>query len=224
MTPTAAPGLRQDAARNRSRILQSAARLFAERGARADVRQIADAAGVGMGTLYRHFPTKEALLDAAIHHDLIEWAEAAQATVTSDPGHDLRSFLEDALARHATHRALLDSFGTSLGDTPNVQECRRRIRPVITALVTRAQQAGALRPDVTATDLHVLLLSLGRIVHLGPAAWRRQLHIALDGLSTPAPSPIRTSPLTHRQLDRAIASPGPRSRRPSTRTPHRTSR
>ena len=199
------PVLRRDAARNRVRILQVAAQIFADRGCSADVREIARSAGVGMGTLYRHFPTKEVLLDAALHHDLIEWAEAARATVTADPWDDLRRFLEDALARHAVHRALLDSFGTSLGDTPNVQECRRRIRPVIAGLVTRAQQAGALRPDVTAVDIHLLLIALGRIVHLGPSAWRRQLHIALDGLGTPAPTAIRTPPMTHAQLDSAIA-------------------
>lgn len=205
---TEVPVLRKDAARNRARILQTAARVFAERGPTADVREIAQASGVGMGTLYRHFPTKRALLDAAIEHDLLEWANAAKGTVSEDPWTDLRRFLEDALTRHAAHRALLDSFGAPFGDTPNVQECRRRIRPVITELVARAQHAGVLRSDVTPVDIHLLLIALGRIVPLGPAAWRRQLDIALDGLASPNPTLLEPPAMSYEDVTSAITPTG----------------
>ncbi|MGC1512970.1 MAG: helix-turn-helix domain-containing protein [Acidimicrobiales bacterium] len=191
------PVLRRDAAANRARILREAAKVFAERGAGVDVREIARAAAVGVGTLYRHFPTKEALLDAVIRDDVAEWAQAAQMVGTDDPWEDLRQFLQDALRRHAAHRALLDSFGAVLGDTANVRECRRRMRPVIEALVDRAQTAAVLRPDVTAVDIHLLLMALGRVVHLGPPAWQRQLDIALDGLRTPRPTALHTAAMTY---------------------------
>lgn len=203
------PVLRRDAAQNRARILRQAAKVFAERGPGADVREIARAAAVGMGTLYRHFPTKEALLDAVIHHDAAEWAHAAEALATGDPWEDLRQFLHDALGRHAAHRALLDSFGAALGDAANVRECRRRIRPVIEALVDRAQAAQVLRGDVTAVDVHLLLMALGRIVHLGPPAWQRQLDIALDGLRTPRPSTMCTPPMTYDDLITATTTDPP---------------
>lgn len=189
--------------------MREAAKVFAERGARADVREIARAAAVGMGTLYRHFPTKEALLDAVIRHDVAEWAQAAQAVTTEDPWEDLRQFLQDALQRHAAHRALLDSFGAALGDAADVRECRRRIRPVIEALVDRAQAAAVLRGDVTAVDIYLLLMALGRIVPLGPAAWQRQLDIALDGFRTPRPVTLHTAPMTYDELIAATTTDSP---------------
>ena len=77
------------------------------------------------------------------------------------------------------------------------------MRPVIEELVSRAQSAGVLRSDVTAVDIHLLLIGLGRTVHLGPAAWQRQLDIALDGLRTPNPSPLRPASMTYEHLGTA---------------------
>lgn len=201
--PTDAPALRRDAAENRSRILAESARLFAENGPDIDVREIARAAEVGMGTLYRHFPTKEALLAAVVQRWVVEWVDAARDAPRGDPWDDLRSFLDDALRRHADHRALLGNAGTALLKPETVEANRRLLRSVIEGLVSAAHASGVLRRDVTAVDIHLLLIALGRLIPLGPEAWQRQLDIALDGLRTPEPTPLRSPPMSPRRFERA---------------------
>lgn len=186
---TALPGItRSDALRNRARLLDAAAALVSERGPEVDVREIAGRADVGMGTLYRHFATKQALLDAALEHAFATWADAAEAAMTGDPWADLCGFLDDALARHASHPGLLDAYSSDAvdrcdGDDPG----HRMLRPLVTELVRRAQDSGVLRPDVTVEDISLLLVALGRIVPLVTGtARRRTLQLVLDGLRAPA--------------------------------------
>lgn len=207
---TASPGLvRSDAVRNRSRLLAAAAALISERGADVDVREIAGRAGVGMGTLYRHFPTKQALLDAALEHAFTVWADEARAAMSGDPWVDLGRFLDDALVRQATHPGLLDAYGRALtgpAGTTGHEHCRRRLRPLLVDLVAAAQAAGALRADVTVEDVSLLLVALGRIVPLVPeAAWRRPLRVALDGLRAPAATPMPAPALPHKTPGAALA-------------------
>ncbi|WP_016909355.1 TetR/AcrR family transcriptional regulator [Streptomyces xiaopingdaonensis] len=190
-----APPHRSDAARNRRRLLTAAAELLAAHGTGVDVREIARAAGVGMGTLYRHFPTKEQLLDTALESAFAEWAAEARAAFTDDPWADLARFLDDALARQHRHRGLLDGYaapspgspvdaGTAPGleDGPPAAHCRNLLRPVVAELVERAKASGRLRPDADVDDVSHLLLSLGTLTRLGPDAWRRPLRVVLDGL------------------------------------------
>src|SRR5690606_18472347 len=84
-----------------------------------------------------------------------------------------------------------------------VTESRRRIRPLLEELVSAAHAAGVLRGDVTAVDVHLLLLALARLTPLGPDVWRRQLEITLDGLRTPEPTPLPTSPMSPRRFEEA---------------------
>ncbi|MEU7819233.1 helix-turn-helix domain-containing protein [Catellatospora sp. NPDC049133] len=194
-----AAATRSDAARNRGRLLDAAAGLIAERGSDVDVREIARRAEVGMGTLYRHFPTKEALLDAALEHVFTSWADAATAALTGRPWDDLARFLGDALTRQTASPGLLDAYCQALpGQAGNTarQHCRQQVGPLIAELVRAAHASGELRPDLTAEDVSLLLVALGRIAPVVPEpAWRRILHVSLDGLrssaATSMPAPAR---------------------------------
>lgn len=198
---TAHRPLRADAARNRAAIIEAAAIAFAEHGHHADVREIARCAGVGMGTLYRHFPTKDELLDTVLHEDYQAWIRAAHrcAAEHDDPWEALTAFMEGALIVQACRRALLECFAEAR-DTPAVAECRRELHPVLEEIVARCHAAGALRAGVTGEDIALLLVSLGKIVQLtaprgdaaaaGSDAWRRHLRISLDGLRPCHPDPL----------------------------------
>jgi AcrR family transcriptional regulator len=93
--------------------------VFAERGAGVDVREIARTAGVGMGTLFRHFPTKELLIEAVLSDMDARWRTATTALLDlDDPWVGLRRFMEDTLERHSTHRGLLESFSACFDALP----------------------------------------------------------------------------------------------------------
>ncbi len=185
---TAARPSRSDAVRNRAAILAAASEAFARHGETVDVREIARSAGVGMGTLYRHFPTKEELLETVLRQDFAAWTRTARANAAqcTDPFEALSTFLEDALGRQSRHRAMVERFAESWNTTPGIATCRQELHPVIDDLVTRCHAAGALRPDVTSEDVSLLLVALGRIAQLTtqerPELWRRTLQIMLDGL------------------------------------------
>jgi AcrR family transcriptional regulator len=185
------PSRRRDATQNRARIVAAAATVFAERGIGVDVREIARVAGVGMGTLYRHFPTKDLLVDAVLHGTMQQWAHTAQTLATSqDPTDGLFRLIEDALTRHAAHRGLLDGFSGSFTELPPRETYTGQITPAIAELLGRAQETGRLRTDVTVTDILLLIVAVDRIIELteptAPGSWRRSLAVLLDGLETPA--------------------------------------
>ncbi len=188
--------LRSDAARNRAAIMHAAAEVFATRGADVDVREIARRAGVGMGTLYRHFPTKDELLDTVLRHDFAEWTRAARAQAASheDAAEALWGFLHDALARQAQHRALAERFAESWATTPEIAACQQDLHPVIDDILARCHAAGALRRGVASEDISLLLAALGPIALLAgeqrPELWQRLLQIAWDGLQ-----PVHHRPL-----------------------------
>lgn len=181
--------VRSDAVRNRTAILKAAAAMFATYGERVDVREIARCAGVGMGTLYRHFSTKDDLLETVLHEKFAEWTRTARqaAANQSDPAKALSGFLHDALERQAQHRALVERFAEGWETTSGIASCRRELHPVIDDLLTRCHEAGVLRPGVKSEDISLLLIALGRISQLAaaqerPEMWQRALQIALDGL------------------------------------------
>lgn len=179
---------RSDAVRNRASIMNAASHAFAVQGSGADVREIARSAGVGMGTLYRHFPTKDLLLETVLHEHFEEWTRTALDTASSrEPAEALYTFLYDALERQANHRALVEQFAKTWDTTEGIATCRRELHPVIDDLVARCHEAGVLRPGVTGEDISLLLVGLGRIAQLVGAQqrrtlWHRALQITLDGL------------------------------------------
>ncbi|MEN3284768.1 MAG: hypothetical protein V7607_5908 [Solirubrobacteraceae bacterium] len=199
MSTSAARPLRRDAERNRHRILEAAAEAFAERGLTITMDDIAEHAGVGVGTVYRRFPQKELLIEALFEERVGELvALAERALEEDDPWEALVGFLEGAQALQATNRGLKELVLSTTHGRERVACVRERLSPLADALVARAQASGQLRPDLDGTDLPVIQVMLGAVVdvtrEVAPETWRRMLAIVIDGLRarephTPLPAP-----------------------------------
>src|SRR4051812_17445659 len=199
MTTSAARPLRRDAERNRHRILEAAADAFAERGLTITMDDIAEHAGVGVGTVYRRFPQKELLIEALFEERVGELvALAERALEQDDPWEALVGFLERAQALQATNRGLKELVLSTTHGRERVACVRERLAPLADALVERAQASGQLRADLDGTDLPVIQVMLGAVVDVtrdvAPETWRRMLAIVVDGLRaqeshTPLPAP-----------------------------------
>jgi AcrR family transcriptional regulator len=197
---------RVDARRNRARLLEAARGLFAQRGVDVSVREIAGEAGVGVATVYRHYPTRDDLVDAVLVDAYEElFAAAERALAEEDAWRGFTTLLEETLALCARNRGLKDAFETRRGRR-TAELMRRRIRPVFAELVARAQRQGSLRADFTAEDVPLVIWSTDRVMHLAavvaPDLWRRQLGFVLDGLRAPAARPLARAPLSEAELRR----------------------
>ena len=197
--------LRRDAERNRVRILQAAREVFADRGLDASLDQIAAHAGVGVGTVYRRFPDKDALIDALFEERIGEVAAAGQRALSaSDPWEGLVDFIQHANALLSRDRGLKQAL---LSRGAHKTECaREKIIPIATELVARAQQAGSLRADLDPLDLPLIDLMVSAIADMtrevSPALWQRALTIIIDGLATTrqTPTSLPGKPLDRDQL------------------------
>ncbi|WP_250033605.1 TetR/AcrR family transcriptional regulator [Paractinoplanes maris] len=194
---TADRPLRADAARNRSALLAAAAEEFAARGPDASVAEIARRAGIGKGTVFRHFPTKDDLLAAVVLDRVDGLAGLAHELMSAaDPGAALLEFMGSA----AGHQRQLDlSFlREAAGINDRLDGERAELFAAITALVDRAKQAGAIRADITGMDVILLMCAPNHVVSFVPGAppelWRRYLGIIFDGLrpegAHPLPEPV----------------------------------
>jgi len=206
--------LRRDAERNRQRILAAAAEVFTEHGLDATLDEVARAAGVGIGTVYRRFPDKEALIAALFRErvdNLVTVAE--EACATPDPWQAVVSYLEYAAAAMAGDTGLrqLMMFGTY--DRDQVCYARDRMRPVISKLVERAQASGDLRRDFAATDVKMIAFMLASLAEYAaavtPDVWRRYLAMLIDGLrpSRGDVSPLPVPAPTVRELGELMHGP-----------------
>jgi AcrR family transcriptional regulator len=193
MSSTAARPLRRDAERNRRRILEAAAQAFAERGLGITMDDIAEYADVGVGTVYRRFPNKQALIDALFEERMAELVAMAESAVQEDdPWEALVGFLERAQSLQAENRALKElMLGTAHG-CERVACMRERLAPLTDQLVARAQAAGQLRADVEGSDLPLVQIMLGATIdftrHVEGDTWRRMLAIVIDGLRAREPN------------------------------------
>jgi AcrR family transcriptional regulator len=180
---------RADARRNREAVIKAGKRLFADQGLDAQMPDVAKAAKVGVGTVYRHFPAKEDLIAALAADRFERLAERArEALGEADPWQGLRGFIRFSAEIQADDRGLCevmgsrpDIMGAAAHDAGLDELCREMVR--------RAQEAGALRPDLDWEDVPMIACGLGRIVlaNVGPDAgrWERFLGIVLDGLRAP---------------------------------------
>ena len=179
--------LRADAERNRQRLLAAAKELFATRGLDVTLDEIARHAGVGTGTAYRRFPNKDALIDALMVDRIGEVAAIAETCLEeADAWRGLTGYFERALALQAADRGLKEVLFSSGRGRERSAEARRRIGPVVTRLVRRAVEAGAVRSDFATTDVPLINFMLTTIVDLSrdlePDLYKRYLAIVLDGL------------------------------------------
>ena len=197
--PAGAPdrgrGQRADARRNRKRILDAARELFAEQGFDAQIEQIAARAGVGIGTVYRHFPNKEDLLRALIDARFEALADQARAALAEpDPWAGLESLMRYMAGTIAADRALSEAMGERQGEMQAAAE-RVGMPELTAAIVARAQEAGDLRPEVIWEDIPSLICGMGRAMSTGTVgplemSWQRYLAVILDGLRAPGAHPL----------------------------------
>jgi AcrR family transcriptional regulator len=179
--------LRADARRNRARVLDAAEAVFAAKGTGASTEEVARRAGVGIGTVFRHFPTKEALLEAIVAARLRRHAEEADALAAAeDPGAALFGFLTRAVDQSATKLAFADALAAAGVDVERaLAESGRDLRRSLGGLLERAQRAGAVRDDVGVDELIALLVGASRAArHAGqdPGVRARTVAVAFDGL------------------------------------------
>lgn len=179
---------RLDAQQNRARVLEVAQAVFARVGSAATMEEIARAAGLGVGTLYRHFPTKEALLESIVGERLAHVVGAAQALEQGrDPGAALRAFLERLVDESDMRKHLGDALSSSHFDWTRARGTLD-VREALARLLARAQRAKHVRRDVTVDELLALLaghlVAIERFAHQ-PASRARLLQILHDGLRPP---------------------------------------
>ena len=199
--------MRADARRNRERVLEAAEALFGEIGLKAQMDDVAERAGVGVGTVYRHFPTKAALLEAVIAGRGEAMLRDIKAAVGDpDPGMGLRRFASAMADHQARNRALAEEMAAEI-DLPAVMaRVRDSIYDAVSGLVNRAQAAGAIRSDIGASDVSMLLSGIAHVVELagdlGARLRQRYLTIVLDGLRPADASPLPGRPLELDELHR----------------------
>ncbi len=180
--------LRADARRNRERVLDAARAVFADSGHEAQMDEIARRAAVGVGTVYRHFPTKDALLAALLADSFARIAANARAALDEpDAWQAFAGVLWFGAELLAANRGLTESLVAQPADC--VLEHQLELRVAMGKVIGRAQAAGVLRPDMLVDDVPMLMCGIGaafRKPHPCPGSWRRHLAIVLDGLRAPA--------------------------------------
>jgi AcrR family transcriptional regulator len=179
---------RADARANRLRILDVAEEVFGKGGESASTDEVARLAGVGIATVFRHFPTKAALLEAVLARRFDRLREQAEVLVNAaDPGKAFLSFFRhlvaDAPAKIGIAEALLDAGGDGGGEAA---QASTELRRAFGALLQRAQQAGVIRADVELPEVYALLVGVCPAAardHLGEEVTARVLTIVFDGLA-----------------------------------------
>ncbi len=205
--------MRADAERNRLKILAAAREVFADRGFVASLDDIAAHAGVGVGTVYRRFADKDALIDALFEKRLEDVAGIGRRALgAEDPWEGFISFMTEGIALQAEDRGLKQAMLFRGRD--GAEHARATIVPIATQLIARAQRAGALRADLDLTDIPLMNMMVSAIADLtrdvSPDVYRRMMQIVCDGLATSrsAPTPLPSGPIDRDQLARAIATHG----------------
>ncbi|GAB3562298.1 TetR/AcrR family transcriptional regulator [Spelaeicoccus albus] len=191
MPPATNRAPRKDVARNRQLLLDAGRHVFAERGLDATLDDIAHSAGVGAGTAYRHFGSRQGIIDAIfsdVAHSFIDDAE--HALTIDDPWRGFVTFVERLAERQAADRGLYQVFTGQSGGCIS-REDWQTLSSSITAVADRAKESGVLRDDVGLSDVVGLFSMLGPVYDLSTATatpiWRRHIDIFLRGVRTDAP-------------------------------------
>ncbi|WP_203715805.1 TetR/AcrR family transcriptional regulator [Asanoa siamensis] len=209
---------RSDSVRNRERLLSAARELFAAEGLQAPLDRIATAAGVGPGTLYRHFPTRSALWEAVLEEPLLaQLALVDRALADPDRWAGVAGYILETCALEAERGGYLNLMTTRFDDAPRLLEIRTRIQRRIVELFSRARAEGAIRPDFTTEDLLFITLSNSRVAEVtrdvAPRAWRRNAQLFLDSLRPERAHPLTEPPLKPSDVARTMMT-RPTARRP----------
>lgn len=206
----ATKAIRKDVARNRARLLEAAREIFAERGLEATLDDVAKRAGVGTGTAYRHFANKQELAAEVLadSSDRI-LQDAQQALLVSDPWEALSTFFETTVDRMAGDRSLHETLVQQRGPAPKAP-VREALIEALTELFDRAQRAGVIRPDASATDLGPIFGMMSVAFDMSsvssPDLWRRYLALWLDGLRAKDVPELPVPPLPVSDIGVALAA------------------
>jgi AcrR family transcriptional regulator len=174
--------VRRDVERNYQRVLDAAREVFGESGAEASIEEIAARAGVGIGTVYRRFTSKDALIDELLRLSIETLLGAARAALAAPPEAGLEQYLRECGQEFASHARYADLLLTRSADPA----ARDRLREALEELTARARRAGTVHASVTAADVTALVWGMRGLVQatpdLAPDAWQRYLSIHLAGM------------------------------------------
>jgi AcrR family transcriptional regulator len=192
--------LRVDARRNRERIISAGRELFALEGPQVQMDEIASHAGVGIGTVYRHFPTKEALLTAMVRDRFRAFVEIARvAEAIADPSRALESvILGSAEAVEGDSGFQLAMMGSNELEWDGIEEEKAALAEVVSRIISRAAVAGAIREDFSFDDFSMMMCGITSTMYYQPgdANWRRHVELILHGVCAPVrkPDPKASTP------------------------------
>jgi AcrR family transcriptional regulator len=209
MTPTDR-ALRADAERNRRKLLDAAAELFRERGLEVGVAEIARRAGVGRGTLFRNFPTKQDLIAAIVIERMADATEYGRRLLDSpDPGEALFGFLEEVVGRQQLDRCLFEAVADAFLANQEIRAAHAEVVDSLDELLGRAKDAGAVRSDVGALDVLMLLKGVceaaSALSSTEVTVVTRQLDLVRAAISSDsAQRPLRGRPPTLADIERAF--------------------
>ena len=216
-------GLRVDAERNRQRVVAAAREAFAESGIEVPLEDVARRAGVGVGTLYRRYPTRADLVAAAFEAKMTAYADAArEALADPDPWHGFCSYVDQICAMQAGDRGFTTVLTMTFPTAKQFEADRDRAFADFTTLIDRAKAAGKLRADFVAEDMPMFLMAnagvLTATVDAAPQVWRRFVGYLLQACAAEAAQPLPDPPAprqmyaamlraTHHQRDRPKERP-----------------
>ena len=218
--------LRADAERNRRRLLEAATEMFCERGLNVSVAEIAQRAGIGHGTLFRNFPSKEDLIAAIVVERMGEALTRGQALLASlDPGEAMFSFLEDLIGSQRADRALFDAVADIWLANSDIRHAHDELIGVLDSLLVRAQDAGAVRADVGALDILMLVKGACEATrsyqHLDAEIGQRQLDLLRAAVSASGTQQhLRGRSPTLKDLEQAAQAPQASQNPQESQEPH----
>jgi AcrR family transcriptional regulator len=204
--------LRADAERNRRRLLDAAEDVFCERGLEVGVGEIAARAGVGRGTLFRNFPSKEHLIAAIVVERMSDAVTRGRELLDApDPGEALFGFIDEIVGRQQLDRALLDAVADTFLANDDIRAAHAEVVGVLDQLLVAAQAAGAVRQDVGALDVLMLVKGVCQAAsafhQIDPELGARHLDLVRSALSAPAEAqPLRGRRPTLDDVERAFPS------------------
>jgi AcrR family transcriptional regulator len=212
MNPGAQP-LRSDAERNRGRIIAAARTVFGRDGLNASMASVAREAGVGIATMFRHFPTKEELVAAVFTDRMDAYADAvAVALDDSDPWRGFTGYIEAACAMQAADYGFADVLTMTFPTAKALEERRNEAYEGMVRLISRAKATGRLREDFDPSDLVLMHMANAGVVNAtgdaAPDAWRRVVALLIQSFEAPARGPLPASP-EHAALYKAMLRAGP---------------
>ncbi|MBE8477571.1 TetR/AcrR family transcriptional regulator [Streptomyces justiciae] len=198
-TDSAGQPMRSDAERNRGRIIAAARTVFGRDGLHASMASVAREAGVGIATIFRHFPAKEELVAAVFADRMEAYAKAtAEALAKPDPWDAFTGYIEEVCAMQAADRGFADMMTMSFPGAEALEALRAQAYQGFLELIDRAKDSGHLREDFTSRDLVLLLMAnvgvLSAIGDSAPDAWRRLVAWMIQSFQAPARGPLPDPP------------------------------